>query len=69
MFSLGIIILKSIRKSNENDIIGLNRNPDDTFELIEKIKNCKILYEILIILLEDDYKFSRNIKAIKNSIT
>jgi len=61
--------LKSIRKSNENDIIGLNRNPDDTFELIEKIKNCKILYEILIILLEDDYKFSRNIKAIKNSIT
>ena len=60
--------MKSIRKLNENDIIGLNRNPDDNFELIEEIKNCKILYEILIILLEDDYKFARNIKSIKNSI-
>ena len=64
-----MIVLKSIRKSNENDIIGLNRNPDDIFKLIEEINNCKILYEILIILLEEDYKFSRNIKSIKNSIT
>ena len=64
-----MIILKSIRKYNENDIIGLNRNPDDTYKLIEEITNCKILYEILIILLEDDYKFSRNVKSIKNSIT
>ena len=57
--------MKSIRKSNENDIIGLNRNPDDTFELIEKIKNCKILYEILIMILEEDYKLTRNIELIK----
>ena len=57
--------MKSIRKSNENDIIGLNRNPDNTFELIEKIKNCKILYEILIMILEEDYKLNRNIELIK----
>ena len=28
MFSIGIIILKSIHLSNENDIIGLNSNDD-----------------------------------------
>ena len=61
--------MKSIRKLNENDIIGLNRNPDDIYKLIEEIDNCKILYEILVIILEADYKFSRNIKLIKYSIT
>ena len=68
IFSIGIIIIKIIFNYKENDLIELNRKENKLELQINKLANYKILYEILILLLETNYK-NRDIEIIKETIS
>ena len=68
IFSIGIIIIKIIFNYKENDLIELNRKENKLELQINKLANYKILYEILILLLETNYK-NRDIEIINETIS
>jgi len=68
IFSIGIIIIKIIFNYKENDLIELNRKENKLELQINKLANYKILYEILFLLLETNYK-NRDIEIIKETIS
>jgi len=68
IFSIGIIIIKIIFNYKENDLIELNRKENKLELQINKLANYKILYEILFLLLETNYK-NRDIEIINETIS